>query len=416
MPVTFLFPHLFLFCSLFSCFSDAASQRANILKLMSDASVDSDTMISKASNYISILMGFVNPPENSQETTNKLRGAILFKWSNSAEAKHSPPVIEPDALFEVCSMLFTVALWLTKHAAKVAAKDEVSQDEAKDVHLSLRQAAGIFLVLKEKYTQNLLAPPKPGHDLHTDILDAYIYQSTAEAQEITVARAIELKHDAGLIASLAKETAAVYEKSGFALKPYDLKVMGKWLKYLEFKKHCYDTCAYVYYAEHLLKQEKAGVALAVIAEAEKTYKQSLEVGKAYARADGVGLSAKPADHCFFRRLGTMVESTRRKLERENGIIFHQRVPTAAPTFDLKAKFGIAEPKTPDIDFTPDPRWKDAYNGFNETKLLESITTRDARAKQHKEKTDRDAPVEPIPEKPIFHTDKDPKTDSGCVLS
>ncbi|KAA3670789.1 uncharacterized protein DEA37_0000374, partial [Paragonimus westermani] len=150
---------------------------------MGDASVDSDTMISKASHYISLLMGFVNPPENSQETTNKLRSVILFKWSNSAEAKHTPPVVEPDALFEVCSMLFTVALWLTKHAAKVAAKDEVSQDEAKDVHLSLRHAAGIFLVLKEQYIQKLLAPPKPGHDLHTDILDAYIYQSTAEAQE-----------------------------------------------------------------------------------------------------------------------------------------------------------------------------------------------------------------------------------------
>lgn len=33
------------------------------------------------------------------------------------------------------------------------------------------------------------------------------------------------------------------------------------------------------------------------------------------------MSAKPAEHCFFRRLGTQVTQTRRKLERENGLMW-----------------------------------------------------------------------------------------------
>ncbi|CAH8502189.1 unnamed protein product [Dicrocoelium dendriticum] len=313
-------------------------------------------------------------------------------------------------------MLFTVALWLTKHAAKLAAQEEISQDEAKDVYNSLRNAAGIFTLLRDQYVSNLLNAPKPGHDLSGDILEAYINQSVAEAQEITLARAIELKHDPSLIAGLAMATSSAYEKAGLALKPYEQKVVGKWSKYTEFKRYCYETCAHIYFAEHLLKQEKAGAALAVIKDAETAYKTAVEMGKAYKRTDGIGLSAKPADHCFFRRLGTFVENTKRKLERENSIIFHQRVPAAAPVFDLKATFGLVEPKAPELDLTPDPRWKDAYMGFNQTKLLEAIIERDSRAKERKEKPERDAPVEAIHEKPIFNTDKDPNNESGCVLS
>ena len=55
-----------------------------------------------------------------------------------------------DALFEALNMLINVALWFTKHAAKIAgAKDEPSMDEAKEVHKCLRKAAGIFKFIKE---------------------------------------------------------------------------------------------------------------------------------------------------------------------------------------------------------------------------------------------------------------------------
>lgn len=35
-------------------------------------------------------------------------------------------------------------MWLMKYAARAAAKDEVSDREAKEVHATLRKAAGIF--------------------------------------------------------------------------------------------------------------------------------------------------------------------------------------------------------------------------------------------------------------------------------
>ncbi|KAG5441670.1 BRO1 domain-containing protein brox [Clonorchis sinensis] len=408
---------------------DLASNRMNLLKLLVDPAVTTESVLGLTQQYISLLMGFVEAPSNQPSNdssneppsegpvaSNKLRNMVMFKWSNSAEPKNASPIMEPDALFEVCSMLYNVALWLTKHAAKLSAKDEVSTDEAKEVHTSLRHAAGLIQLIRDKYVSKLNSSPKPGDDLCADVMEAYIHQSVAEAQEVTLARAIELKHDPSLIAGLAKETSNMYQKAALSLKLLDAKVVGKWLKYLEFKKHCYETCAYVYFAEQQLKIEKAGAGLAIIAEAEKAHKLAIETAKMYGRTEGVGLSAKMAEHCFFRRLGIMIENTRRKLERENCMIFHQRVPPSVPVFDLKAQFGVVEPQAPEMDLSVDQRWKEAYKGFNEKKVSEMILQKEQRAKDHKTKSDRTAPVEHVHEKPIFSTDKDPKNESGCVLS
>lgn len=54
----------------------------------------------------------------------------------------------------------------------------------------------------------------PGSDVDRNVLSAYITQCTAEAQEITIARAIELKHSPKLITALAAETAKAYQKCG----------------------------------------------------------------------------------------------------------------------------------------------------------------------------------------------------------
>ena len=44
-----------------------------------------------------------------------------------------------------------MSLWYSKRGAKEASKDEVSEDEAKEVHRSMRKAAGLFtFVHKER--------------------------------------------------------------------------------------------------------------------------------------------------------------------------------------------------------------------------------------------------------------------------
>jgi len=50
--------------------------------------------------------------------------------------------------------------------------------------------------------------------MDTLVLEAYINQTQAEAQEVTIARAIELKHSASLVAGLCAETAKLFKLSG----------------------------------------------------------------------------------------------------------------------------------------------------------------------------------------------------------
>ncbi len=54
-----------------------------------------------------------------------------------------------DAWFELLNLSVNMALWYTKHAAWVAGKDDVREDEAKTVHACLRKAAGVFEFVKE---------------------------------------------------------------------------------------------------------------------------------------------------------------------------------------------------------------------------------------------------------------------------
>lgn len=56
----------------------------------------------------------------------------------------------------------------------------------------------------------------------------------------------------------------------------------------------------------------------------------------------------------------------------NKFRYHQKVPSVAPFFEIKAEYGIAAPKEPELNFELDPRWKDAYVGFDTSKVVENI--------------------------------------------
>lgn len=63
-------------------------------------------------------------------------------------------------------------------------------NEAKAVHGTLRQAAGIFTFVQTEFLPQLANPPLLGSDLDPRVINAYINQCTAEAQEGLYADAI----------------------------------------------------------------------------------------------------------------------------------------------------------------------------------------------------------------------------------
>ena len=66
------------------------------------------------------------------------------------------------------------------------------------------------------------------NEIKSSILAMFIMQATAEAQEVTIARAIELKHNPGLVSALAHETSKMFTTAADNLHTLDQKQFGHW--------------------------------------------------------------------------------------------------------------------------------------------------------------------------------------------
>ncbi|KAL7057294.1 hypothetical protein AAHC03_019015 [Spirometra sp. Aus1] len=433
--------------------SHAADKRQRLLDMFSDPNLSAETLMESANQYISLLMGFVEAPEvdgpvmsealssdtdesdsdgedkdgeaggeapktskdkkdkkgkksvpdPANKTRPSLRRVVRYSWSNSLSRQPTPTSLY-DAYFELFGILFNLAQWYSKHAAKVAASSQVSVEEAVDVHKSLRYAAGIFSHLRDNVAPKINVQVPKGSDLDRNVLDAYIKQCLAEAQEVAIARAIEAKHDPGLIAALSYETSVAYEKCKNCLTGIPEELVSTWRAYFNFKACCFRAYAYCFHAEHQLKVDKGGIAVAAAQEALKHCETARRAARAYASGSG-------AEVAFFRKLQPFATRTLSKAQSENSMIYHQPVPSSLADLNLKATFGIATPEMPGLVFTHDDEWKDAADGFNANKMLEFLTRKDA-ARKKKEA----AKLHFIKEQPIYHGVKDPANASGCVIS
>lgn len=378
--------------------NDLRSSRTRLLELFTDLSCNPEMMKNAADLYFSLLQGFINSPGDSTQES-KLRYVQSFKWTDTLQG-HVPSA-QQDAVFELISMGFNVALWYTKYASRLAGKENITEDEAKDVHRSLKIAAGIFKHLKESHIPKLLTQAEKGQDLEARLIDAYIIQCQAEAQEVTIARAIELKHAPGLIAALAYETASFYQKADHTLSSLEPAYSAKWRKYLHLKMCFYTAYAYCYHGQTLLASDKCGEAIRALQEAEKLYTEAEALCKEYGETKGPGPTAKPSGHLFFRKLGSLVKNTLDKCQRENGFIYFQKIPTEAPQLELKANYGLVEPVP--FEFPP----------------MSAHWTPEAMAAFDLSKRPKDDSVKPKPEeevKPVKEPDIKPQKDTGCSVS
>ncbi|XP_067841305.1 BRO1 domain-containing protein BROX [Heptranchias perlo] len=378
--------------------NDLRSTRLRLLELFTDVNCNMDMMKNAVDAYFSLLQGFITSLDGTTQE-NKLRFIQNFKWTDTLQGNIASA--QQDAIFDLASMEFNVALWHTKYASRLAGKEDVTVDEAKDVHRSLRNAAGIFKHIKESEVSRLVTAPEKGKDLESRVLDTYIIQCQAEAQEVTIARAIELKHNADLIAALAYETANFYQKADHTLITLDPTYTAKWRKYLQLKNSFYLAYAYCYHGQTLLASDKCGEAIRSLQEAEKYYSKAEALCKEYGLTKGPGSTAKPSEHLFFRKLGTSVKNTLEKCQRENGFIYFQKVPPEAPQLELKASYGLVEPQAFELPVLGAQWAQESYAAFDITK-----GPKDGKAKDKKEEE----------VKPVKEPDLKPQRDTGCSIS
>merc|ERR1719483_1489993 len=175
-----------------------------------------------------------------------------------------------------------------KHAAMLAAKKEISMEEAKEVHTSLKKAAGVVKFVQETLIPQLAEKSANGSDLDGRVCTAYINQCTAEAQEVTIARAIELKHNPGLISALAHETSKMFTTAADNLHSLDQKVFGHWRAYFDMKSQFYLAYAYSYLGESLLAEDKCGEAIRCLQESKSCYNKATQMSADYTKTKGPG--------------------------------------------------------------------------------------------------------------------------------
>ena len=264
--------------------------------------------------------------------------------------------------------------WFMKHAAMLAAKKEISMEEAKEVHTSLKKAAGVVKFVQETLLPQLLEKGADGGDLDGRVTTAYINQCTAEAQEVTIARAIELQHNPTLVSALAHETSKMFTTAADNLHTLDQKIFGHWRAYFEMKSQFYLSYAYSYQGEALLAEDKCGDAIRCLQESKACLGKASAMATEYAKTKGPGTTARPEKHNFFRRLAPIVQRTLEKCERENGFIYHQKVPydpVQLPT--NAATHGLVAPEVWEIP-PVSPLWTAmAYAAFDDSKLGDNVS-------------------------------------------
>ncbi|XP_051909311.1 BRO1 domain-containing protein BROX [Hippocampus zosterae] len=377
--------------------NDLRTTRARLLEMFTDVTCNAEMMKSATDAYFSLLQCFIVSLDGTTQD-NKMRYIQNFKWTDTLQG--NAPSAQQDAVFELVSMAFNVALWYTKFASRLAGKENVSEDEAKVVHRSLKVAAGIFKNLREAHIPRLITPAEKGRDLDPRVIDAYMIQSQAEAQEVTIARAIELKHNASIVAALASETANFYQKADHTLNTLEPEYSGKWRKYLQLKFFFYMAYAYCYHGQTLLANDKCGEAIRSLQEAEKAYSRAEELCKDYRHTKGPGTTAKPSEQLFFLKLGGFIKNTLEKCQRENGFIYFHKVPAEPPQLELKANYGLVEPVPFELPSPSEQCTPEVYATFDLTK-----GAKNDKAKLKEEDV-----------KPMKEPDLKPQKDTGCAIS
>lgn len=384
--------------------------RSDLLKLYSDPSNTVENVETLFKQYMSLITGFVNDLSGRNSGgDSKLRYSFKSKWTQSLNPQNQYEV--QDAVYEMLSVITNNALWLSKHAAYVAATVvEPSEKEAKEVHKCLKQSAGQFKYVQDNLINKLIKTdsnqPQAYADVNDLILSTYINQCKAEAQEITIARAIELKHSPSLICSIAQSTSILFQSASDSLSSLDKNIAEKWSKYFALKSRFYKSQAYCYFGQDLLAQDKCGDAIKCLQESQKFYDETKSLCQIYANLKGAGTQAVPERHQFFKNLGTIITRVAEKCDRENGMIYHQKLPIETPILDTKAIHGLAEPEE-FIPPEPHALWSpNTYDSFNIAKALE--------VKDKSKQTSEN--VAPPKEAPIPQGDAQPNNNSGCLIS
>ncbi|MFH4979347.1 hypothetical protein AB6A40_006056 [Gnathostoma spinigerum] len=317
-------------------------RRERLVEKFADARHNVDDLDEDFTKYLQGFAGFIYPFGETSKEKSKLTPVIMFKWTESVLGTTQQV---GNTWFEALNICLNMALWLTKHAAWVAAKNEVRENDAKLVHTCLRRAAGIFTFVCSNYSKVSDAQCQSGSDFDPAVLSTYIAQCLAEAQEVAIARAIELEHASSVIAALANDTVRLFQIADSHLEKLDESLFGKWRRYLQLKSELYKAYKYAFSGDYLLSVNKCGDAIRACREGLSHFNIASDFCQKYSAATGPGTSARIERHPFFQRAEHLLKRYLDKAEIQNNLIYHERIPEDCPEIEMKNVYGLVQPQS-----------------------------------------------------------------------
>ena len=253
---------------------------------------------------------------------------LKFKWTSFTNPEEEPSVSkDPDA--DQVAFLVAVSLWLMEHAHMVfplyPKEDDISDDRMRDSLNSFKLAAGVCECVEQRPKSDYL-------DLTVPVNQALRHQCLAEAQMLTINRAVNKGNKPALISQLAHEVAKKCISASTILQKCG-KTVEKWRLFLMFKAELYFALARCFQGVSFLEEnEQSGMSVTVLTVASKHIAACLHLSKEYAKLKPK--AKHPLTECSdFMWAQKLITLKIDKSNRENSMIYHQRIPEEAAPLD-----------------------------------------------------------------------------------
>jgi hypothetical protein len=264
------------------------------------------------------------PVTTEPATAEKLKSVCHFKWFDNVSAA----IMEVDsAHYEKLCVITNYGLWLAKHATKLAQTKSDDEEAGKQIYRSSRLSASIFdYVLKQELPSY---PYSPNTDMDERIMEARVHQLLAEAQEVTIERGRRKGNSPELIAGLAHDNFIRFTSALNKISSVDEQFVGDFRRYLKFKIKFHESYAFCFTGQSLFKEEKIGEAIKAYEQSKAACYEAELAAKEYVKKSTRKLNMtfqNFLDNPIYLQLGKEIITHSEKATRENGFIYHQKVP------------------------------------------------------------------------------------------
>eukprot|EP00803_Ostreobium_quekettii_P003877 evm.model.scf_167.18 EVM.evm.TU.scf_167.18 scf_167:116551-119421(-) len=381
---------------------DLTECRRNLLSALRTTDSDAKAVDASLAAYLSKLQHLIRPLEGHGTQSPEpgppwadagVAAAVSVEWRHAlnegagAEARMArADAAQPrgDVRFEMASVLLSVAMWKASKAAAVVCGVATGADNSlvAQAHQLYREAAGVVQHLSDKHVEGLGAQ-KAG-DLDENILAGLYKFMLAEAESLTVLRAIEKGNVSSLIAGLALDVSQLYaqafESVQRAVAPtvqalqdsaphrrahsrtssQDMGVKGwtgycrKFGSYLRYKAACFKSCMLAYHALDRMQATQGGDAVRLSQEADQILRTAAILGREY---DGLPPNASDYQRQTFAfHLSDRVTKIEAQCQKDNVSVYMQKVPDTLPELPEAKQLVSAidyslPPPEPSIDYS-----------------------------------------------------------------